>query len=45
MSEDIASEPFEEASSRVEEAHRKSVAELKEKVAAAKAEALKKIAS
>ena len=45
MSEDTASEPFEEASARVEEAYRKSVAELKDKVAAAKAEALKKVAS
>jgi uncharacterized protein YjbJ (UPF0337 family) len=44
MSEDLVSEPFNSASEQVEGAHQQAVTELKDKVAKAKAAALKKVA-
>jgi hypothetical protein len=43
MSAGIAAEPFRSASEKVEEAHQKSVQELRAKVAKAKSEALAKV--
>jgi hypothetical protein len=45
MSEDLVSEPFDSAKEQVDAAHQKAVTELKDKVAKAKASALKKVAS
>lgn len=43
MSEDLVSGPFDSAAQQAEAAHDQAVSELKEKVAKAKAAALKKV--
>lgn len=45
MNGEIIEEPFRSASSKVEEAHQQSVADLRAKVAKAKSEALKNVRS
>jgi uncharacterized protein YbjQ (UPF0145 family) len=45
MSEEVVEKSFKKATEEVEAAHRDAVAELKDKVQKAKAEALKKISS
>lgn len=45
MSEDIVDKPFDEASGKAEDAHEQAVKELRDKVAKAKSEALKKLGS
>lgn len=43
MSKEIADEPFRAASERVEDAHQRSVRELRDKVAKARSDALAKV--
>jgi hypothetical protein len=44
VSEDLVTEPFDSAAKQVDEAHERAVSDLKDKVAKAKAAALKKVA-